>query len=261
MSEAPTAQLVVQPSQKAKLPTAWAVTFVLVLAVLESAMIWWRITAAPLAWICLVWLLVAVVLVAKSKRPAGRLLWLNLGAVLLAVGGVEGALYVNKHNNPYIMPPGVRFVGDMARPNYFIEMPVTGLGYRPRPGLHIQATKMQHNAALYSVHYTVAPDGLRISPRSSADVRACVFMFGDSVAWGEGVEDEQTAAWQIGLNTQGRVKVSNFAFTGYSAHQMLWQASTGMVAARSGCSASLPVLAIYQTLPNNVARVAGLRGW
>jgi hypothetical protein len=57
------------------------------------------------------------------------------------------------------------------------------------------------------------------------------------------------------------VAVSNFAFTGYSAHQMLWQVTSGMVAHSANCDPELPVLAIYQTLPNNVGRVAGLRGW
>jgi hypothetical protein len=232
-----------------------------VFGAIESAMIWWRIRSAPLFWICLVWLVVVLMLFFKDHRPVRVLLWPNLAAVLLAVGAVEGALFLNKHNNPYVMPANVRFVGDMARPNYFIEMPVEGLGYRPRPAMWIQAVKMHENAVIYNVRYSIAANGLRVSPKSFSTTRACVFMFGDSMAWGEGVEDDQTAAYLLGEVANGGIKVSNFAFTGYSAHQMLWQATTGMVRGLSECPDDAPVLAIYQTLPNNVARVAGLRGW
>lgn len=233
----------------------------LVFATLETGMIWWRVGAAPLAWICLLWTAVALALCVADRSALGRMLWPNVAAALLAIGGVEGALHISKARNPYLLPSGVRFVGDLARPNYFIEMPADGLGYRPRPAMQILAVKQQDNTLIYRARYSVDGNGLRKSPPMSEAARACVLMFGDSMAWGEGVDDEDTAAFQIGALSGGAVRVANFAFTGYSAHQMLWQIRSGMVNQASGCDPAQPVLAIYQTLPNNVARVAGLRGW
>jgi hypothetical protein len=237
----------------------WATGLVL-FALLESAMIWWRIQAAPVVWIGLLWIFVLAVRAAGS-RPRRRALWANTLAALVAVVLVEGLLYLSGPRNPYLLPPNVRFVGDMARPNYFIQAPAPGLGYQPRAGMRILATKMDADQIVYSVRYSVGPDGLRIRPPAVARPTACLLMFGDSIAWGEGVNDEDTAAYRIGAWSKGAIRVANFAFTGYSAHQMLWQIDSGMVAARSGCDASLPVVAIYQSLPNNVGRVAGSRGW
>lgn len=224
-------------------------------------MIWTRIQWAPLAWICLVWAIGAGIAFALARRAIPRMLWINGAAILLAIGLVEGAMWWTLPRNPYIAPPGVTIEGDFARPHYFIELPSPGLGYRPRPGMSVDAVKRSNGRVVYSVHYSVGPDGLRVAPPANEQTDLCVLMFGDSFAWGEGVEDRETTAYQLGVLSGGHVKVRNFAFTGYGAHQMLWQVQNGDVQRKAGCDPGKPVLAIYQTLPNNVARVAGLRGW
>jgi hypothetical protein len=237
---------------------AWT-TALLIFAPFETAMIGWRIQGAPLAWICLLWIFVLLALAVcyRSYRAA----CVNAASALMAIGLVEALLHLSGPANPYLLPPDVRFVGDLARPNYFIQMPVQGLGYQPRAGMRIVATKMQGSQVIYSVRYSVGLDGLRVHPPAMTRADACLLMFGDSIAWGEGVNDEDTAAYRIGVLSHGAIHVTNFAFTGYSAHQMLWQIDSGIVAKYAGCNASLPVIAIYQTLPNNAGRVAGLRGW
>jgi hypothetical protein len=230
-------------------------------AVLETGIIWWRIDAAPLAWICLLWTLVLWVLHVLDYRRAAVAIWINLGAVLVSICIVEGTLYIAKAANPYLLPPGVRFVGDLARPNYFIVTPSAGLGYRPRPGMRIVAEKRSFEQIIYKVTYSVGADGLRISPPAAEPPRGCVLVFGDSISWGEGVNDEQTFPYQIGYLTRGDIAVTNFAFTGYSAHQMLWQLEHGIVSKAAKCDKALPVLVVYQTVTNNVGRVAGLRGY
>jgi hypothetical protein len=230
-------------------------------AVLETGMIWWRVNAAPLAWICLLWTLVLGALHALNYRRAAMAFRMNLGAVLVSICLVEGTLYIAKATNPYLLPDGVRFVGDLARPNYFIETPAVGLGYRPRPGMSIVAEKKYFEQTIYKAAYSVGDDGLRISPPAVEHPRGCIIVFGDSISWGEGVADEQAFPYQIGLLTKGDIAVTNFSFTGYSAHQMLWQLQHGDVSKPAKCDKKFPVLVVYQTVTNNVGRVAGLRGY
>lgn len=231
----------------------------LVFAVLESLMIWVRIKTAPVAWICLVWVLFSLAAFACG-RPR-RALWMNLAAVLAAFGLVEGALWASMARNPYMPPAGVTLAGDFNEPHRFILMPSPGIGYRPRADASAESIRRYEGHLVYDVRYTVDANGLRVSPPSRPDAGLCVLMFGDSFAWGEGVDDSQTAAYQLGLLSGGRAAVRNFAFTGYGAHQMLWQVRSGAVRNQAGCDPAKPVLAIYQTLPNNIGRVAGLRGW
>lgn len=235
--------------------------YLVVFAMLETAMIGWRIDAAPLAWIAFLWAAVLGVALIMCAFPHRALWAANAAAVLVAVGLAETLLFLTGPRNPYVLPAGVRFVGDLARPNYFVEMPVAGLGYRPRPGMRVLAVKVAQTRILYRVQYSTESDGLRRRPPVIAEPQSCLLMFGDSMAWGEGVADEETAAYAVGSQSGGAVRVANFAFTGYSAHQMLWQISDGDVTQKSGCDPTRPVLAVYQTLPNNVRRVAGLRGW
>ncbi len=229
---------------------------------LETAMIWWRIDAAPLCWIFLLWTTAAIMLFRRARSPRARMGWINLAAVTGALGLCEGALWIGQHRNPYSLPAGTVMGGTFAQPGLFVVMPAAGLGYRPRPDAGATSIRTVDGRVAYAVRYDVDGDGLRIMPPAGPDAaRACILMFGDSMAWGEGVENDQTTAYQLGVLSQGRVLARNFAFTGYSAHQMLSQVLNGDVAAKAHCDRRLPTLAVYQTLPNNIARVAGLRGW
>lgn len=230
-------------------------------AILETGMIWWRVDMAPLAWICVLWTLVLGVFAVLDYGKTPAVLWINFAAALIAICLVEGTFYFAKTANPYILPTGVRFVGDLARPNYFIVTPAAGLGYRPRPDMTIVAEKKYFDQTIYKVIYSVGHDGLRITAPAVDHPRGCIIIFGDSIGWGEGVNDAETFPYQIGSLTNGDIAVTNFAFTGYSAHQMLWQVQHGIVGGAAKCDKRLPVLAVYQTVTNNVGRVAGLRGY
>lgn len=233
----------------------------LVFAILESAMIWWRVQTLPMFWIGLVWT-GATVMLFRRTASGMRVVWINLAAIIGAFALCELALWLGMPRNAYRLQAGTVMAGGFARPGYFVEMPVPGIGYRPRPGGRASSIRSVDGRLAYSVVYSVDGDGLRVMPPPGPEApRACILMFGDSLTWGEGVEDDQTTAYRLAVLSHGRVVARNFAFTGYSAHQMLWQVESGDVAAKARCDPRLPVLAIYQTLPNNVARVAGLRGW
>ncbi len=245
----------------AKPPSVWVVGG-LVFAVLETAMIWWRIPYVPLFWICLLWVVVTIILFRRASTARGRVLWINIAAIIGAIGLCEGLLWLGQQRNPYAIQSGTVLGGTFAQPGHFVIMPSPGLGYRPRPGLSATSTRTVDGRLAYAVRYSVDADGLRVAPPPGPEAsRVCVLMFGDSMAWGEGVNDSETTSYQLATLSGGRVAARNFAFTGYSAHQMLWRVQSGEVAAKARCDPRQPVLAIYQTLPNNVSRVAGLRGW
>jgi len=232
----------------------------LLFAILETAMIWVRIHSAPLLWIWLLWTLAAAGLSAAAVAP-GRAAWLNVAAVLAALALTEGLLWMGLKGNPYRLAAGTVMGGTFVVPGYFVLMPSPGIGYRPRPSASATSTRVVDGRLVYAVRYSVDADGLRVSPPTVEAPWACFLMFGDSMAWGEGLDDEETAAYQLGLSSGGQVRARNFAFTGYSAHQMLWLVDSGAVRLKAHCDPRRPVAAVYQTLPNNVARVAGLEGW
>ena len=66
------------------------------------------------------------------------------------------------------------------------------LGYAPDPGKRVTARKLHGNTALYDVTYTIGTDGLRVTPSApGTPVARCVIFFGDSVTFGEGVNDDE----------------------------------------------------------------------
>jgi hypothetical protein len=249
------------PAGRARRLTPWIAGGLLFVAA-ETAVIWWRVQAMPLFWIFLLWTAAALALFASARSPRVRFAWINIAALIGALGLCEGLLWLGEQRNPYVLQPGTVMGGTFATPGYFVLLPVRGIGYRPRSATSATATRTQDGRLAYSVRYTVDRDGLRVSPPPlPGPASACLLMFGDSMAWGEGLNDTETATYQLGLLSGGRIRTRNFAFTGYSAHQMLWMVRDGEVAAKAHCDPNLPVLAVYQTLPNNVSRVAGLRGW
>ncbi|AUX40289.1 uncharacterized protein SOCE26_016890 [Sorangium cellulosum] len=223
--------------------------------------LWWYLDRAPLVWSALLW--AGVLLILFFARAGGERLslWVNAAALLLAVAFAEGFLWIRQATNPYLIPSGVTFEGSFTTPNYFFVMPEAVLGYRPRPGVSVQSIKKYFGKLVYDVHYTVGDDGLRVSPPVKDAPVGCILFFGDSFAWGEAVQDSETTAYQLGVLSGGTHRVYNFAFTGYGAHQMLAQLQRGIVKGTVACKPDEPVYAVYQALPNNVGRVAGLGGW
>ncbi len=103
--------------------------------------------------------------------------------------------------------------------------------------------------------YTIDSNGLRISPPVQKERRSgTVLFFGCSFTFGEGLEDDQTLPYQVGILSQGRYDTLNFGFHGYGPQQMLAAIQSGNV--RHVVDSS-PQFAVYQALPHHVVRVAG----
>jgi hypothetical protein len=185
--------------------------------------LWRTALAAPVPWILGA---DALALLASAVRLRGtaRVLAVNLGLTALVLLGFE--LYLlQKGGRPEEIFSGTYTSGYWER-----HHPV--LGYAPAPGRTSTATKHQAGELVYAVTYTITGDGLRLAPPHRPDAAASIVFFGDSHTFGEGVEDDETAPYRVGLRTEGRLAVYNFGFHGYGPHHMLAALEAGYAAAR-----------------------------
>jgi hypothetical protein len=122
----------------------------------------------------------------------------------------------------------------------------------------VTARETYGDQVIYDVTYTIDVNGLRVTPPATGQPRGCVVFFGDSMTFGEGVEDKQTLPYQVALKTAGNYVVYNFAFSGYGPHQMLAILQTHREAHILKCR---PTHFIYLAIPEHVERVAGMTSW
>jgi hypothetical protein len=132
------------------------------------------------------------------------------------------------------------------------------VGSRPSPGSR-RVFKRVGEEVIYDVNVTIGENGLRITPPCSGRCDTSVLFFGDSFTFGEGVNDEQTLPWYLGLLTHRQYRLYNFAFSGYGTHQMLSAIDHGMI---EELVEGYPRYIIYQAIyPEHVYRLKGTRSW
>lgn len=135
------------------------------------------------------------------------------------------------------------------------------LGYALVPNDAEDATLTAQDRVIYQAHYGVGPDGLRLTPGGApADGKGAgtVLFLGDSLTFGEGLNDADTLPAQFARATDRRFTVINAAVSGYGAHQMLREIETGHAAKLLGDGRRVYV---YAAIPDHLRRVAGLAEW
>jgi hypothetical protein len=203
---------------------------------------------APFVWVAALWCVVAGAAAALETTAWRRALWINVGAVIMALGGFE--LYLCQQEL-------VRYEGSYTH-GYSTEHDV--LGYAPVPGRQSRAIKYHGKELIYDTVYTIDSRGLRVSPPTDqSSTYGSILFFGGSVTFGEGVDDARTMPYRVGVKTHGRYHVYNFGFHGYGPHQMLSALEHDVVAPM--VMGSPVTLVIYQGMPAHVARAAGLSIW
>lgn len=217
----------------------------------------------PYIYIFVLWGIACLYVAALSCQPWSKAVWFNSGVVVLALGGTE--IYFDR---VYFDEEPLRetvFTADDADRGNITLVDLFGkndvLGWAPTKGRAFFETTSFANQLLYKVKYTIDRHGLRIAPHSlsmSRDEARCLLFFGDSFTFGEGVQDEETMPYKVGLKTHGDYHVFNFGFLGYGPHQMLAQLQQGLVASAIDCR---PAYAFYLALPDHVSRAAGLEAW
>src|SRR5206468_1143115 len=129
------------------------------------------------------------------------------------------------------------------------------VGWRPVPSQVSRATATADGKTVYDVVYSIDQTGHRLSPPDRGrDVDGCVFFFADSFIFGEGVSDDQTLPYQVGIITHGRFHIVNFGFSGYGAEHMLAVIERGELTGHAPCE---PTHIFYAALPHHVLRAAG----
>ena len=206
-----------------------------------------------LAWVSF-FLIIAVLagFFAWLSRPgvAGAVL-VNFAAVFLAIGLFEAFLAWQEAKGDGTRLEG-SVTGEFSRPDDL-------LGYVPKENQSATARKWYHDSLVYDVVYTIGSNGLRIAPPTRPGASSgCLLFFGDSITFGEGVNDHESFPYQVGIKTSGEYAIHNFAFSGYGPHQMLANLQSGRVASVAHCT---PSQLIYLVIPEHTERVAGLAVW
>lgn len=185
-----------------------------------------------------------------SGRNAVKISMLCAAAIVLGLAAFEAFLGIEQ-----LIGDGTRMEGSITDG---FTRPDDILGYAPQRGSRVSARKFYGDTLIYDVVYTIGANGLRISPPANQNPRQCVVFFGDSVTFGEGVNDRESFPYQVGLKTDGEFEIFNLAFSGYGPHQMLASLQSHRFEEAVDCR---PTHFIYLSIREHLARVAGLAPW
>jgi hypothetical protein len=157
--------------------------------------------------------------------------------------------------------PAEGYVGNYSSQAYWNDHdPV--LGYAPRAGATGTSTKIIGGREVYRATYSIDSNALRRTSLTDDTNPAanCLFFFGDSFTFGEGLNDEDTLPWIVQEQAGTRWKTLNFGFHGYGPHQMLASIESGRVQQAAGaCPGRLLVVTQYSE--QHVGRALGRDSW
>jgi hypothetical protein len=131
------------------------------------------------------------------------------------------------------------------------------LGYRPAPDTNIRADASFGDQKVFSVTYTINPDGTRATPAAPEGANTYLFL-GDSFVFGQGLADDQSLAAQFARVNNFKVRTITFAAPGYSANHLVRAFEAGRFDNLRG----QPVKAVVTwIIPAHLARVTGDGPW
>lgn len=212
-----------------------------------------KFAPAPFFWVWLTWAAALFAAIPGVRGAWPRAILLNLGIVACLLATAEGYLSTNEYKPP-VYPDGAFIVHDDV------------LGWAPAKGIQAHAIKANPAGLLHGPQgllfdriYTIDSDGQRIAPPYVKDHLASTdLFFGCSFTFGEGLKDNETLPYQVGIQSGGRYRTFNFAFEAYGPEQMLAAIEHGMV---HRLVDTTPQYAFYIATPDHVWRVAGRVPW
>lgn len=209
--------------------------------------------STPFFWIGLVWTAIFLLGVVSSCPTWFRATCCNLMVFAFVFACFE-AYCVSTQN--YVPP--IDSKGFVIRDNLLGWAPARGMVAR---SYELGPPSLLHKprGVIFDVTYTIGSNGLRVAPACDVQRRlGTVLFFGCSYTFGEGLKDNETLPYDLGVESGGRYCTFNFAFNGYSPAQMLSSIESGAVKATVHDS---PLCAYYVALPHHVWRVAGRVAW
>lgn len=173
---------------------------------------------------------------------------INLGAVVFALSLVEAFLYWRLRDMTAVRLPA------LGSPTP-VEEHTDQWGRVPRPNARISHSLVVGGKTIFDTVYSFDSHGLRVmpTPASAANPDVVVF-FGCSFTFGDGVGDQETLPARVAACAP-KLRVLNFACSGYGPHQMLANLESGRV---SQIVPKAPRIVVFQMIPDQVRRA---RGW
>ena len=202
--------------------------------------------AAALAVIALVCLVSNV----RLRTPLERNAALSLAAFLLGLAGIEFGLYLLEPRGQEIGAVRVQ-----TPPDWYPYDPV--LQYKLRPNTTVKARATWGDQLLYDVTYTIDAQGARVTP-GSVDSGPTYIVMGDSYAFSEGVNDDETAASQFAQRLRPPAHVVNFGVPGWGATHQVRALETGLF---DGAVVGKVAAVIVWVTPPHLERVTGDASW
>jgi hypothetical protein len=112
-------------------------------------------------------------------------------------------------------PPVTWEVGDLLR-----HVEVAGIGRVAQPGTYAVQRVSRDGETIYAATYTIGEDGFRVTPGDDGQGGARrIDLFGGSFAFGQGLEDDETLAYHLGLALGAETR--NFGIVGGGPHEAL----------------------------------------
>jgi len=208
----------------------------------------------PVAWSPVLLAIAALLGLAawRARREWAKLGMVWLAACFVAVAAFEGYLGHQERAGDGTRMEGTITAGFNERNDV--------LGYVPDKASRVTARKLYGDEVLYDVAYTIGADGLRVrpGPNGPGTPATSVVFFGDSITFGEGVNDDEAFPYLVGRAGAENFVAYNFAFSGYGPHQMLAILQNGLIESRR---VPRPTHFVYLAIVEHVARVAGLVRW
>jgi hypothetical protein len=133
------------------------------------------------------------------------------------------------------------------------------LGFGAVPSSRVEVRVHAGARVLFEARYTIGADGWREAPARAEKPLGLVPIFGDSFAFGEGVQDGETLGAWLEEDSHPHLKTANFGYIGYGPHQALALLQHNRESDRIG--RGLPVVAGIYFSAVDTTRSAGLAAW
>lgn len=138
----------------------------------------------------------------------------------------------------------------------FVPQPVIGWGPQHPGRYHVEKTVPESGVLSYSADYTI--DSNLVRETRSVEIGPTIVFFGDSMTFGEGVNDADTLP-QVFSDLLGRKqRVLNLGFSAYGPQQFLVELQTGRF---DGVIGAQPRLFIFMTAAWHAERVTCKARW
>lgn len=147
-----------------------------------------------------------------------------LGSIFMAAGIIEAYLLIvpaNVDGLHYDNLHSVNVISGRAVPGESnLEYGVCG--YRPiKKAVSTAHRYLNYDKVLYDVVYDFDENGRRATPAPVENPENDLMLFGCSFTFGHGLNTEETWPWKLATDLGPQWRVENYAYSGYSANQML----------------------------------------